>query len=198
MRTEIGKDPDQSNDGVEKDGGGGVDVSGGDGQEVAAERHPVFARGRGIFHCAPAGKTEAALDGETKQHEGEAGRKQGKAVEDDGEAVTLFFKHPGGEVRKKRGTEEKEQIGVEDAAIDLFNAMDEEMVIDPIDAGEGEGEDVDEEDGKDGMDAGDAVRMRDLELEHHDGDDDGEDAVREGLEAGRGEGSRVIFLGHGR
>ena len=50
--------------------------------------------------------------------------------------------------------------------------------------GEGEGEGVDGEGREHGVEAGEAVLVWDLELEHHDGDDDGDDSVGEGFEAG--------------
>ena len=56
------------------------------------------------------------------------------------------------------------------------------------DGGEGEGESVDGEGGEDGMQAGESALVRDVELEHHDGDDDGDDSVGEGFEAGWGAG----------
>jgi hypothetical protein len=63
--------------------------------------------------------------------------------------------------------------------------MQEVMVVDPVDAGEGEGERVDDQRGPDGREAGETVLQRDFQFEHHDGDDDGDDAVGERFEAGR-------------
>ena len=68
------------------------------------------------------------------------------------------------------------------------------MVVDPVDAGLDEAEEIDEEQRQDGVQAGDVgdVFGGDLELQHHDGDDDGDDSVGEGFEAAWGQG-----LGHG-
>jgi hypothetical protein len=63
--------------------------------------------------------------------------------------------------------------------------VDEVVVIDPVERSEGEGDRVDTEGGEYGVKTGDAILMRNLELQHHDGDDDSDDAVREGFEAGR-------------
>jgi len=60
------------------------------------------------------------------------------------------------------------------------------VVIDPVDASEGVGERIDGERGSDGAEAGESILVRDLELEHHDGDDDRDDAIGEGFEAGWG------------
>jgi len=64
------------------------------------------------------------------------------------------------------------------------------VVVDPVDGGEGEGEEIEEQRGDDGAEAGRAVCVGNLELEHHDGDDDGDDAVGEGFEAGGWGGRR--------
>ena len=197
-RTEVGKNPDEGHGGVDQDGERGAVEGDGDRDEVEREGEPVFALGSGVYGGVVAGEAKATLDGETEDHEGDAAREQRERVEDDGEGVAIFFKDPGGEVGKKRGAEEKEQVAVEDAGVHLLNAAEEQVVIDPVDAGKGEGENIDEEDGKDGVEAGGAVFVRDLELEDHDGDDDGENAVGEGLEAGWGEGPGVGFLCHGR
>ncbi len=47
--------------------------------------------------------------------------------------------------------------------------------------------------GSDSEEAGETVLFGDFELEHHDGDDDGEDSVGEGFEA---RGGKELF-GHG-
>lgn len=194
--AEIGQDPDEGDEGVDQHGKDGMPESDRDGEEIEAEGEPVFALGGGVLTGALAGEAKAPLDGETEQHEGEAAGEEGQGIEDDGEAVVLFFQNPGGEVGEQRGAEQEEEIAVEDAAVDFFNAVDKEMVIDPVDAGEGEGEDVDEEDGKDGVEAGGAVLVGDFKLENHDGDDDGQHTVRKGFETGRGERSGVGVVSH--
>src|ERR1700719_651700 len=59
-------------------------------------------------------------------------------------------------------------------------------MVRPVDSGEGERDQINDEGGQDGVEAGDAFLVRDFELEHHDGDDDGDYAVGEGFEAGCG------------
>src|SRR5260370_16163 len=51
---------------------------------------------------------------------------------------------------------------------------------------EGEGDEIEAEGGENGAEAGEAVLVGNLELEHHDGDDDGDDSVGEGFEASWG------------
>ena len=59
------------------------------------------------------------------------------------------------------------------------------MVVHPVNADEGKGQQVDGKGRDDGEQAGEAVLAGDFELEHHDGDDDGDDSVGEGFEAAR-------------
>ena len=75
----------------------------------------------------------------------------------------------------------------------MFQVIDEVMVVDPVDADLNETKQVNEDERKDFMQAGEIADFARgyLELEHHDGDDDGDDAVGEGFEAAWGEG-----LGH--
>jgi hypothetical protein len=76
---------------------------------------------------------------------------------------------------------------------DVVEIVDEVMVVDPVDAGLNEAEEIDGEEWGEGDKAVEVRNFfaRDVELEHHDGDDDGDDSVGEGFEAAWGEG-----LGH--
>ena len=69
--------------------------------------------------------------------------------------------------------------------------VEEVVVIDPVDAHLGEAQEIDAEDfgiGQKRAAVPHLLNGGDLELEHHDGDDDGDDAVREGFKARAGEG----------
>ena len=131
---------------------------------------------------------EAPDDGEAQQHEAESGDDHGGSVEGDGEGVELHLEQVGGEEGEEREAEEEEEIGVEDGLVSLFGAVDEVVVVDPVDGGEGEGQSVDGEGGEDGTEPGQTGLVWGFELEHHDGDDDGDDSVGEGFEAGWGAG----------
>ena len=67
-------------------------------------------------------------------------------------------------------------------------------MIDPVNASEGKGDEIEGQGGENGAEAGEAILMGDLQFEHHDGDDDGDDSVGEGFEAGWCEDA----MGHGR
>ena len=135
---------------------------------------------------------QVAVDGEAQQQERESGGRHGDGVDGDGEGIDFLFEEIGCEEREQREAEEKAEIGVEDQAIGSVDAIEEMLVVDPIDARKGEGEQVDEQNGDDGAEAGDAVFVRDFQFEHHDGNDDGDDSVGEGFEAG----GRGWLLGH--
>ncbi len=134
-----------------------------------------------VFVLERAVATEAPDDGEPQQHEAEAGDDHGRGVEGDGEGVELHLEQVGGEEGEQREAEEEEEVGVEDGLVGLLGAVDEMVMVYPVDGGEGEGESVDGEGGEDGAESGEAGLMGDVELEHHDGDDDGDDSVGEGF-----------------
>ncbi len=135
-------------------------------------------------------EAEPPHDREAEEEEAGSGGDERDGVEDDGEGVQLFLKDPGGEEGEEGEREEKDVVGVKDAGVDFFDAADELVVVNPVDGGEGEGEEIDEEDGEDRAEAGDAVCAGHLEFEHHDGDDDGDDAVGKGFETGGWGGGR--------
>lgn len=164
-----------------------------DGDEVESEAGIVLALGGDVFGLEPSGLFEQAADGETQQEEGDAGDDHGGGIECDRERVSVLFDDVAGEEGQERGREEEGEVGVENAVVGLLGAVDEVMVVYPVDTDEGEGEEVDEEDGGDFEETGGPVLFGDFELEDHDGDDDGEDSVGEGFEARGGE----ELFGHG-
>jgi len=68
--------------------------------------------------------------------------------------------------------------------IALLYPANELVMIHPVDRDEGEREQVDEQDRGDRKQAFDAVCVGNLQLQHHDGDDDGQNTVGESFEAG--------------
>src|SRR5258708_37120632 len=65
----------------------------------------------------------------------------------------------------------------------------------PVNADKSEGDEIEAQCGENGTKAGEAVLVGNLELEHHDGNDDGDDSVGEGFEASWGGGvmGRDVF-----
>jgi len=67
--------------------------------------------------------------------------------------------------------------------------VEQVVVVVPVDGDEDEAEDVGEELGDERAEVGELDAVGRPELQHHDGDDDGDDAVAEGLEPVPGHGA---------
>ncbi len=143
-----------------------------------------FALDGGVLCLKFARMAQAAADGQAQEEEAEAGQDHGRDVDGDREGVHLLFEDIGGKEGEQREAEEEAEVGVEDTLIGLFGAVDEVVVVDPVNANEGEGDEIEAQCGENGAKAGEAVLVGNFELEHHDGDDDGDDSVGEGFEAG--------------
>ncbi len=169
-----------------------MEVREGNGDDVQAEAGVVFALGGDVFLVELSCELEQAADGEAHKEETDAGQNHGGRVERNREGVGLLFDDVRSKEGEQRGAEEEAEVGVEDAGIGPLDAPDEVVVIDPVNPGEREAEQIDEEDGRDCKKTGKAVLVGDLELKDHDGDDDGENSVGEGFEAC----CREEFFGH--
>jgi hypothetical protein len=187
LEADRGGYPDDGDECGEAEGEMRVLKSKGDGNEVDKERDPVLALDRLVLCFKPARVTQAPADRQTQQKKAEPGNDHRRDVEGNREGVHLLLEDVGGEERQQRETEEKAKVGVEDQFIGILGSMDEVVVVNPVNADESEGDEVESESRKDGPEALDAVLMRDLELKHHDGDDDGDDSVGEGFKSGWGE-----------
>src|ERR1700682_2923980 len=96
-----------------------------------------------------------------------------EAVKRDGNGKKVVFTHPIGHKRYERKPEKKMEIGPKDAAVDFLNGMEHVMVIVPVNSNIDETQDIVEKYGNDGAKGGQVRSMRRLQLEDHDGDDDG-------------------------
>src|SRR5258708_6648087 len=178
-----GGDPDDGDEGDEAESQLRMLEGERDRDEVDEEGKIVFALDGGVFGFQFARVAQAAADGEAQEKEAEAGQDHRGDVDGDREGVHLLFEDVGGEEGEEREAEEETEVGVEDALVGLFGAVDEVVMVDPIDPYKGEGDEIEAEGGENGAKAREAVLLRDFELEHHDGDDDGDDSVVEGFEA---------------
>jgi len=154
--------------------------------DIDEEREPVLALDGLVLRFESVCMAEPAPDGETQHQEAESSEDHGRNIESDREGVHLLFEDVGGEEGQKREAEEEAEVGVEDEFVGLFGSVDEVVVVDPVNTGEGKGDEVQAKRGKDGAKSVEAILVGDLELEHHDGDDDGDDSVGEGFEPGWG------------
>jgi hypothetical protein len=164
-----------------------------DRDQVDEERKIVFAFDGGVLRFQFACVTQTAADGQAQEEEAEAGQDHGRDVDGYREGVHLLFEDVGGKEGEQGKTEEEAEVGVEDALVGLFGAVDEVVMVDPVNANESKGDEIEAKSGEDGAKTGEALLVGNLEFEHHDGDDDGDDSVGEGFEAGWG----GDVLGHG-
>jgi len=75
------------------------------------------------------------------------------------------------------------QVSPEHRACDGGAGVQHVMVVVPIDSDVEEAQDVGEKDRQQGAEVLEAVTMGNFQLQHHDGDDDGDDTVAEGFQA---------------
>ncbi len=176
-------DPDDGNEGNQAKRHARMLEGERDRDEIDKEGEPVFSFDGFVFCFKSARMAQTASDGQTQEEKAEAGNDHGCDVNSDRERVQLLFEDVGSKEGKKRETKEKAQVGVEDKVVCLFGAMNEMVVVNPIDPDKAEGDEIEAERGENGAEAGDAVLMGNLQFEHHDGDDDGDDSVGEGFEA---------------
>ena len=179
----VGGEPEEGDGDEEGVGDPGVDEGEGDGEEVERRREfafPVVADGGGEEGVG------ALLfdDGGLQNVVGDGGHEEDEAVDGGGYRPEMVFADPGGGEREKREPEEQMEVRPEDAAADAFGGLEEVVMVVPVDADVDETEDVAEKDGQERFQGGEVGGVRDFQFQHHDGDDDGEDAVAEGFEPG--------------
>src|SRR5665213_4564166 len=192
LDAERGDDPDERDNSDDGERDLRAEVGERDAESVGGEGAPVFQLYGEVCVLEGALDTAALVDGEAEEHEAEPGEREGSGIHGDGEAVHLFVMHIERKEGQQREAEEPDEVGPEDSGRRLADAVDEQMMVEPVDADEGEGESVNAEGRQDFAEAGEAVGVRDFEFEHHDGDDDGDNPVGEGFETRRGES-----VGHG-
>jgi hypothetical protein len=178
-----GGDPDDGNEGDKAEGHVWMLEGERYRDEVDEEREVVFAFDRFVLVFKFSGMAQTAGDGEAQEEKAEAGKDHRGDIDGDREGVHLLFQDIGGEEGQEGEAEEEAKVGVEDEVVGLLGAMDEMVMVDPVDRGEGERDEIEAQCGENGAQTGEAVLVGDLELEHHDGDDDGDDSIGEGLEA---------------
>ena len=120
-----GDDPDDHHEGDDRESEIRVIEGEWCGDEVEAERYPVFALGVDVFLLQFAGEAEASADSQAQKQVAESGHDHRGDVQRDREGVDLFFKEVGGEEGEQREAEEECEVGVEDALIGLGCAVDE-------------------------------------------------------------------------
>ncbi len=93
---------------------------------------------------------------------GDRREEQDRAVNGGGQGGEMVFAGPAGDKREERKPKEKMQIGPHDRAINLRRAVQEMVVIIPIDAEIDEAQDITEENGQQRSQRGEAGAVRHL------------------------------------
>ena len=179
----VGGEPEEGDGDEEGVGHPGVDEGEGDGEEVERGREfafPVVADGGGEEGVG------ALLfdDGGLQNVVGDGGHEEDEAVDGGGYLPKMVLADPGGGEREKREPEKQVKVCPEDAASNAFGGLKEMVMVVPVNADVDETQDVAEEDGQDRFQFGEVGPVRDFQFQHHDSDDDREDAVAEGFEPG--------------
>jgi hypothetical protein len=181
-----GSDPDDGDEGAEPQSDAGMLECDRDAYEINEERKIVFSLHGCVFCFKFSCVLKPPADGQAQKKKAEAGNDHRCDIDGDGERVQLLLQNIGGKEGQQRQAEEKSKVGIQDEVIGFLGAVDEVMMVDPVDPGEGEGDEIEAKRGENIAQARDAVLVWNFQLEHHDGDDDGDDSVGEGFEPGWG------------
>ena len=93
------------------------------------------------------------------------------------------FAHPSGRERNERYNEKPHDIHPKDLKIDPLGQAEHDVMVHPIDRDEEKAQDVGQEKGQNAREILDPVPYRQGEFQHHDGDNDRENAVAECLQS---------------
>jgi len=154
-----------------------------DADGVDEDRSPMLDTGAPIEACQPSLTHYLALNGITQDKKGHARREHADAVDGDGERVEVLIDVIG-EEGDQRQREEPDQVGPENASVRTGQCADEAVVIDPVDRDVRERKAIDQQRRDDPMKRRKTAQCGHLQLQHHDGDDDGDNTVGEGFEPG--------------
>jgi hypothetical protein len=110
--------------------------------EIDEQGEPVFAFDGFVLLLKLARMAQTASDGQTQEEKAEASQDHGRDVDGDRERVHIFDEDVGGGEGQQREAEEKAKVGIEDKLVSLIGAMDEVVMINPIDPDEGKRDEI--------------------------------------------------------
>ena len=178
--ADCGDDPDKRDDRTDVECDMRSIVGDRNAAGVDGERSPMLDLGRYVELGAAPFALELAVHGVAEQEKSYSSGEHADAVDGYRERVEVHVDV----IREKgdqRECEEPEEIRPENAVVGSVEPADEGVVIDPVDADVREGERIDQQ-GRDDWSKGcKAAVRRHFQVEHHDRDDDSDDAVGEGF-----------------
>ena len=181
-------------------------------QHVAGTRDPGLHEGD-QYRCRIDGERDVSLEVpaqrlrerrillvDREQHAGQDGVGEGRAqqhhaVRRDRQPLEVILAHPAGDERHERQPEQQMQIGPQHRAVHVVHGMEHVVMVVPVNAHEDEAEDICQEHRQHRRERRRIDAVRHLHLEHHDGDDDGDHAVGERLEAAFGHDAAGLSSG---
>ena len=179
----IGNQPQERDEHIYRAGDPGVHERERYRSEVERKRDfgfPIFANSRREKRVATFFGDDDALENIV----GDCRQQQHKAVNGSRDCCELIFTHPCRSEWQERQPEKEMKIGPENPAADLLSRLEQVMVIVPIDADVNETQDVAQQYRQDRFQRRKFNRMRYLQFQHHNCDDDGKNTVTEGFQPG--------------
>src|SRR5437667_4375715 len=123
-------------------------------------------------------------DGSLQNIVGNCRHQQHETVNSGRDRGEVVFTHPGCRERKERQPEQEMKVGPQNPAADLLRGLEQMMVVVPINAEVNEAQHVAQQYWQHWFQCSEFNRMRHLQFQHHDRDDDGKDAVAESFQQG--------------
>ena len=120
-------------------------------------------------------------DAQRQNGVGDPGHQQVERINKHRPPREVVFAHPPGGERHQRQAEQQEKIGPQDAAAHPAGGMQHMVVIVPVDADIHKTQNVAEEYRSQFPKVRQLRAVRNLQFEHHDGDDDGNNTIAERL-----------------
>ncbi|VFU09879.1 protein of unknown function [Methylocella tundrae] len=196
FNSSIGDEPHGGHGDIKGNGDPGRDESQRNGENIQRQRQMAFAilaYGRGEHRVGAVAGDNFALQPEIadrrhRQHDAVGRRRQ------SGEIALV---HPADHERHERQPEQKEQIGPEGAAVHAFDRLHQMMMVVPVKTDIDVAEDIGEEYRQARRERREIMARRNLQFQHHDGDDDGDDAIGKGFHPALGHaGPRHLRFRH--
>jgi hypothetical protein len=118
-------------------------------------------------------------DGHLQQIIGDGRHQEHAAIDRGRQGLEKIIAQPRGRGRNQRQPEQQVRIGPQDEAIDPRYGVQQMVMVVPVDGHIDEAQHIAHEARRQRLERGPIGAVRDFQLQHHDGDDDSDDAVAE-------------------